>query len=54
LIGYFKAAPIEAVTHSNVLSINHFYLAVSTDYEKIVSSSVVDFKTLNAWWLYPL
>lgn len=48
LIGHFKARPVEAVTHSNTLSINNFYLALPSDYVEIVSSSAVDFKTLSA------
>ena len=47
LIKCFKARPKEAVTCSNVLSINHFYLALSTDYVEIISSVVVNFKTLR-------
>lgn len=32
-----KARPIEAVIHSNVLSIHHFYLGLSSDHVEIVS-----------------
>jgi hypothetical protein len=41
------ARPIEAVTHANVLSINHFYLSLASDYTELVSCVVDNFKTLR-------